>query len=58
MPAIQPRHRVKVCIQSMVSERVRDYLLKEAEQRDMSLSEIVRHIINDAVKTAQDGAKP
>lgn len=41
----------KVCIQAMVPERQRDLLVEEARRRDLSLSELIRHALDEVIRS-------
>lgn len=44
----------KVCVQAMISERNRDYLIEEAKRLDLSLSELIRRVLDEAIRTERD----
>ncbi len=45
----------RVSVQALVTERQRNILLREARKEHISLSEVVRRLIEEAIKTAEVG---
>lgn len=49
--------RPRVPVQALVTERQRDILVAEARKEGISMSEIVRRIIEEAIKTAEEAKR-
>lgn len=52
MPKIA--NKPKVCIQTMISERNRDYLILEARRLGLSLSELIRRVLDEVIETDKE----